>query len=122
MPTFLELAGLEYHATDKIKPEGRSVVSMIKGEPGAHDRTLCWEHEGNRAIRQGKWKLVRLADAKQWELFDIENDRIESNDLAAKHPDIVRELSAAYDRWAERCGVAPWWEIAAKRPAKAAAN
>jgi arylsulfatase A-like enzyme len=100
--------------------EGRNIVSMMKGDPGADDRTLCWEHEGNRAIRKGKWKLVTLADANQWELYDIEADRTESKNLAATHPDVVRELSAEYDRWAERCGVVPWSEIVAHRPNKPA--
>ncbi len=121
VPTFLELAGAQYPARAEVKPEGRSIVNMMRGEAGADDRTLCWEHEGNRAIRKGKWKLVMLADAPDWELFDIEADRIESNDLAAKHPEVVRELSADYDRWAERCGVVPWSQIEPKRPVKAAA-
>jgi arylsulfatase len=117
MPTFLELAGQKYPATDAAHPEGQSVVSMIKGEQGKDDRTLCWEHEGNRAIRKGKWKLVMLADMPGWELFDIEADRIESNNLAEQHPEIVKDLSAEYDRWAARCGVVPWSQIEPKRPA-----
>jgi arylsulfatase len=120
MPTFLELAGQAYPADRSPKPEGRSIVSMIKGEPGTRDRAFCWEHEGNRAIRKGKWKLVTLADANKWELYDIDADRTESTDLAAKHPEVVRELSADYDAWAERCGVAPWSRIEPHRPAKPA--
>lgn len=119
LPTFLELAGQPYPATESMQPEGRSILNMIKGTSGANDRTLCWEHEGNRAIRKGKWKLVTLADANKWELFDIDADRIESNDLASAHPEIVRELSADYDRWAQRCGVVPWAQIEPKRPAPA---
>ena len=115
MPTLVEVAGHVY-PTDARKLEGRSIVSMIKGQSGANDRTLCWEHEGNRAIRKGKWKLVMLADAPAWELFDMENDRIEQKDLAAEKPQVVRELSAEYDRWAERCGVVPWSQIGPKRP------
>jgi arylsulfatase len=91
---------------------------MIRGKPGATDRTFCWEHEGTRAIRKGKWKLVMLADAPNgWELYDIEADRSESKNLAADHPDIVRDLNAEYDRWAARSGVVAWPEIATKRPA-----
>jgi arylsulfatase len=105
-----------------MRPEGRSIVSMIKGQNAADDRTICWEHEGNRAIRKGKWKLVMLANATAWELHDMQSDRIEANDLAARHPDVVRDLSAEYDRWAERCGVVPWTQIEPKRPAKPAAK
>jgi arylsulfatase len=119
LPTALELAGQNYPSTEAMHPEGRSITSMIKGQSGADDRTICWEHEGNRAIRKGKWKLVMLADMPGWELFDIEADRTESNNLAEKHPEIVKELSADYDRWAERCGVVPWSEIEPHRPAPA---
>jgi arylsulfatase len=122
MPTVLELAGQTYPTSDTARPEGQSIVNMIKGQPGAKDRTLFWEHEGNRAIRKGKWKLVMLANAPGWELYDMEADRIEGNDLAAKHPEIVKDLSAEYDRWAERCGVVPWSEIEPKRPAPASAT
>jgi arylsulfatase len=118
MPTFLELAGHAYPATDTLKPEGRSIVNMIKGQSGANDRTLCWEHEGNRAIRKGKWKLVQLANAPGWELFDMENDRIEQKNLADEKPEVVKELAADYDRWAERCDVAPWSQIEPHRPPK----
>ncbi len=118
VPTFLEVAKHPYPVTETMQPEGRSILNMIKGESGANDRTLFWEHEGNRAIRKGKWKLVTLAEAPGgWELYDLDADRIESNNLAAKHPEIVRELSADYDRWAQRCGVVPWTQIAPKRPA-----
>ena len=63
-----------------------------------------------------------LADAPAWELFDIESDRTESKNLAGEKPEIVRELAADYDRWAERCGVVPWSHIAPKRPAKPGAK
>jgi arylsulfatase len=68
---------------------------------------LCWEHEGNRAVRAGKWKLAALRD-KPWELHDLEADRTELHDLAKKHPDKVKELAAEYRRWAERCHVVEW--------------
>jgi arylsulfatase len=118
LPTFLELAGQSYPEADGRKPEGRSIVPMIKGEAGADDRTLCWEHEGNRAIRKGKWKLAMLATDTAWELYDMEADRIEQKDLAAEKPEVVKDLSAEYDRWAERCGVVAWSQIEPKRPEK----
>jgi arylsulfatase len=73
-------------------------------------RSLCWEHEGNRALRQGRWKLV-ARDPQGGELYDIQADRTELNDLSASHPEVVRTLAALYDRWAQRCGVRPWTEI-----------
>jgi arylsulfatase len=118
MPTFLNLAGATYPSTDSRHPEGQNILPMIQGHPGNPDRTFCWEHEGNRAIRKGPWKLVMLGSSKDgWELYNIETDRTESHNLAAEKPDILADLSAEYDRWAHRCDVVPWPQITAKRPA-----
>jgi arylsulfatase len=106
LPTFLELAGARSPPGGTIILEGKSIVTMLKGNAGDPNRTFCWEHEGYRAIRDGKWKLVEAAAPNsKWELFDIDADRIESNNLAATHPEIVGELKTKYDRWAVRCGV-----------------
>ena len=68
---------------------------------------LYWEHEGNRAVRQGDWKLVAKHQG-DWELYNIAKDRVESNNLAAKHPDKIKELAAMYAVWAKRSQVEPW--------------
>jgi arylsulfatase len=118
LPTVLELAGMEYPVSGERQPEGQSIMRMMKGEAGERERTFCWEHEGNRGIRKGKWKLVTLGSStKGWELYDVEADRIESQDLAAHRPEVVKELAVEYENWAARCGVVPWSEIAPKRPA-----
>jgi arylsulfatase len=112
LPTFLELAGAKYPSTPQRQLEGKSILSMIQGGKGTADREFCWEHEGNRAIRKGKWKLVTLGSSKQgWELYDISVDRTESHNLAAEKPELVRELNDDYQRWATRCGVVPWEQI-----------
>jgi arylsulfatase len=72
-----------------------------------------WEHEGNRAVRQGKWKLVSRFSGG-WELYDLEADRTELHDLAGKHPDVVKELLGRYEKWAARVGVRPWDKIRPK--------
>lgn len=118
LPTFMELAGTKYPGDGSVKPEGQSILPMLQGGHGAADRTFCWEHEGNRAIRKGKWKLVTLGNGSEaWELYDLETDRTESHNLAATQPDVVKELAAEYDAWAKRCGVVPWDEIKARRAA-----
>ena len=104
LPTFLVLAGAQNLAAETNRLEGENILSMLKGNSGNADRTFCWEHEGFRAIRDGQWKLVSTP-REEWELYDINADRTESNDLAASHPEIVRDLKAKYDRWAARCGV-----------------
>ena len=103
LPTFLGLAGA---ANESHQLEGQNILPMFKGNPGNPNRIFCWEHEGYRAIRDGKWKLVEAAGREsKWELFDIETDRIESHNLADARPEVVRDLLAEYDRWAARCGV-----------------
>jgi arylsulfatase A-like enzyme len=121
MPTVLGLAGARHAEAEGRRLEGEDILPMIQGRPGRAERMFCWEHEGNRAIRKGNWKLVTLAGAPGgWELYDVAVDRNESTNLAAVRPEVVKELSAEYDRWAERCGVVPWAQVTAKRPAPAA--
>ncbi len=113
MATCVDVAGAKYPATHKgkdIQPmEGKSLVPTLQGKAPV-ERKLYWEHEGNRAARQGKWKLVSRYP-NQWELFDVEADRTELNDLASKMPEKVAQLSADYETWAKRCGVVPWGEL-----------
>jgi arylsulfatase len=75
-------------------------------EPG----TLYWEHIGNTAIRRGRWKLVR-EHGTPWELYDIDADRAELDNLAARHPGVVAELTAAWSAWADRVGVIRWEQV-----------
>lgn len=86
--------------------EGQSLVPVFRGENGAGDRVMAWEHFGARAIRQGDWKLV-AQKAGPWELYDVSNDRGELNDVAVDRPQIVRDLEAKWQRWARRTNVYP---------------
>jgi arylsulfatase len=110
LPTFLELAGVAYPETfqgRQLTPlAGRSLVPVLRGGR-LGERTLAWEHEGNRALRVGDWKLVAPFRGS-WELHDLRADRSETRDLAATRPEQVRELAQQWDRWAERVGVVPW--------------
>jgi arylsulfatase A-like enzyme len=111
MATILELTRAEYPAKfngNEILPcEGESLVHSFSRDGVGDDRgPLFWEHEGNAAVRVGKWKLVRKYPGP-WELYDMEADRTEMHDLAAEHPERVTEMKAQYDAWAQRCGVLP---------------
>jgi arylsulfatase len=111
MPTCLDVAGVAYPKLSKAGTpppplEGKSLVPVFQG--GAlPERSLFWEHEGNIAARNGKWKLVsRFPDA--WELYDMEHDRTEMHDLADQYPDRVRKMAAEYAAWAKHVGAQPW--------------
>ena len=101
--TIIELAGATYPKTYKGKEiypiQGRSLVPLINGQK-EKNRTLYFEHEGNRAVRDGKWKAVWTNYSKSWKLFNIDNDRSETADLAALHPEIVSRLNKQWLDWA----------------------
>lgn len=113
MATFLEVAGKDYPDTymgRTIEPlEGFSLVPTFANRAHLRD-VLYWEHEGNRAVRKGKWKLVSDYPG-DWELYDMESDRTETSNLAARYPEVVNELNDLYFTWADRCKVMPWGQI-----------
>jgi len=110
MPTCLEVAGASHPDAFKgrsLTPlEGVSLRPGFEGKPLGRTRPLFWEHEGNRAVLDGKWKLVALA-GQAWRLYDTVKDRTEQNDLAASEPDRVKALAARWDEYAARANVLP---------------
>jgi arylsulfatase A-like enzyme len=109
MATLLDVTGTPYPTAfpgrDVAPLEGHSLRPAFAAEQPSRP-PMFWEHEGNAAVRIGQWKLVRDYP-KPWELYDMEADRTELNDLAASHPDRVKEMAAQYEAWAARCGVIP---------------
>ena len=73
---------------------------------GCHPEPLD-RHQGNRAGRDGKWKLVAKGAKGRWEPDNLEKDRGEMNDLAGSQPALVKKIAAAYHDWAKRCNVVP---------------
>jgi arylsulfatase len=112
LPTLLDAAGAEYPATRDGLPvppqEGVSMLSALRGEDVRElaERPLYWEHEGNCAVRVGRYKLVRK-HGQPWELYDIVADRTELRNLADREPERVAAMARAYEEWAARCGVIP---------------
>jgi arylsulfatase A-like enzyme len=113
LSTCLDVAGAPYPESYKnraiLPTEGKSLLPIFHGKGRTPHETLFWEHEGNRAVRKGDWKLA-AGFGEAWELYDLKNDRTETRNLAGQHPGMVRELADAYARWARRCGVVPWTE------------
>ena len=111
MATCVDISGAEYPKTFKggkiIPAEGKSLRPLLEG--GKFDRggAIYFEHEGNRAVRLGKWKIVSIHRGK-WELYDMSADRTELDDLSEKMPGKLREMIGLYDAWAKRALVEPW--------------
>jgi arylsulfatase len=103
--TCCELAGAVI-PNDNPALAGISLLPTLRGQRQQRD-ALFWEHEGNRAVRLGEWKLV-AKHRGPWELYQIDRDRVESNDLARQHPEVVQQLADLYEQWAKRSQVEPW--------------
>ena len=112
MATLVDLGQVEYPSTrdqKEITPlEGISLTPALKGKALVREQPIFFEHEGNRAVRDGKWKLVSKGDEGAWELYDMEADRAEMNDLIESRKEIADRLIAQYDEWATRAGVVPF--------------
>lgn len=109
MPTFVELAGTKYpdsFADQSILPlDGKSLVPLLRdGRREGHD-FIAWYLYGNRALRQGKWKLDWGVSRKQWEVYDMEADRTETHDLAAEQPERTAAMVELWQAWARRAEV-----------------
>lgn len=124
MATCVALSGASYPAEyngKKIVPlPGISLVPSFNNKE-LNRKGICWEHEGNRAIREGKWKLISKAvlknsffydkvdelDLNNWELYDMENDRTETNNLAEQYPERVKTMAGEWFQWAKMAKVIP---------------
>jgi arylsulfatase A-like enzyme len=109
MATILDITGTRYpHERNgsPIEPlQGSSLATVFDHEQETRP-PMFWEHEGNAAVRIGKWKLVRKYP-HPWELYDMDADRTELTNLADRQPERVAQMAAQYDAWAARCGVIP---------------
>ena len=117
MPTLCDVAGAVYpeeRSGQRTTPvQGISMVPWLTDSGKAEEaRTLYWQHEVNAAIRQGNWKLVTSDDRKpdSWELYDLTEDRSESDDLSGDQPQRVEQMKAQWREWAENSDVLPWPE------------
>jgi len=110
MATCVDVAGARYPRElngVRIQPmEGVTLAPAFGGKALNRKEPIFWEHEGNRAVRDGQWKLVAKED-QPWELYDMENDRTEMHNLATKNPQKLSDLASKWDAWAARASVLP---------------
>lgn len=121
-PTFYELAGVTYPADYKgIKTNalpGESLAGVLfEGKELERYQPIFWERAGNRAVRKGKWKIVSIYPSYQWELYDLETDRGETQNVANRNPLVVDELSKNYFEWAKQNDVVDYDRIKQNAPA-----
>ena len=115
MATCVDLADAKYPKTyrgETITPmEGKSLVPVFANKPIERE-FLFWEHEGNRAIRVGDWKLVTRGKPGQenvnWELYNLAEDRSELNDLSKEQPEKLQSMIKLWTEQANRTKVIPW--------------
>jgi arylsulfatase A-like enzyme len=114
MATCVDVAGASYPKTFNGQTitamEGISLFPVLEGKKRKGHEAIFWEHEGNRAVRSGKWKLVSK-HPDTWELYDMEADRTELHNVAAEHPAQRKKMIAMYDAWAKRADVVPWDDV-----------
>jgi arylsulfatase len=113
-PTVAELAGVKPTPEMQAQVEGRSLVPLLRNPSAPWPDRVLFTHVGrwergeaaqakyrNCSVRSTRWQMVCVSNSgeKQWQLFDVKADPGEKHDVAAEHPDVVKELDAAYDKW-----------------------
>jgi arylsulfatase len=83
--------------------EGISLLPAWEDGSLSRSEPMFWEYRGSRAVREGKWKLV-AERGRDWELYNLEEDRTEMNDVLEQYPERVADMKKKYDAWAGRIG------------------
>jgi arylsulfatase len=122
-PTIAEIAGAKLDARVRAQVEGRSLVPLLSTPSAPWAERTLFTHVGrwprfsnpddakfaNCSIRTPRWQLVSVRGAHQpaWELYDVQADIGEKDNVIAAHADVVAKLTAEYDAWwtAARAGM-----------------
>ncbi|MDR3129625.1 MAG: arylsulfatase [Tannerellaceae bacterium] len=119
-PTLYEIAKVDYptHFNNTVshKLPGKSLEKVLYTQTELDNRPLFWERAGNKAVRYGKYKLVSIYPSYKWQLYDLEKDGGETNDISSENLEIVEFLTFLYFDWAIQNDVVPFDLIRPKEP------
>lgn len=118
VPTILEVVGGKRFDTWENEPvpapPGKSLVPAFSRDGSVPHDDLWWQHEGNRALRTGDWKIVAAGANADWELYDLKGDRAESNNLASAEPERIRDMAQIWTRHFEEYSALAKKDLATK--------
>ncbi len=106
LPTFL--AAADVPLPEGYEPDGENVLSAFTGEEFKRTKPIFWEWRGGISkdytwptlgMRQGKWKMLVNKELNKLELYDLEKDWAEKNNVAADFPEVVEQLSVKLEDW-----------------------
>ncbi len=110
VPTLMEITGATYPSQlngRKLKTvAGKSLLPIFQGKKREPHDAVFFQFGAAKAVRTGKWKLVKFGKS-DWELYDLDADRTELNDLAAQKPERVKEMEAMWQKWWNECKKPP---------------
>jgi arylsulfatase A-like enzyme len=111
VPTSLATTGTKPNSVsaslDAGQFEGQSFSDAFVGAKWNRLKPIYWEHEGNRAMRDGDWKIVSKHPG-DWELYNIREDRAEADNLASREKERLVSMAQQWEAWSKEVGVQPW--------------
>lgn len=98
-----------YNGNNILPTSGISLLPLFAGNTITRTNPVFWEHEGNRAMRMGNYKITSQVN-EPWRLYDLEQDRTELNDLSAVNPALLQRMIAQYEEWYKRVNAQPYFK------------